>query len=312
MFQRPHCSRTALAVLVVLLAAGSASAQIARVSGIVRDVNGQPLRGALVTAESGSGSATATTDDNGRFTIIGLRPGTWKFEVQAPSYLTETGEMVVRAIGGQNQPVMIALRRSGYENTGPLGNLPSRDLQAQLTAADSLFDEQRWKEAIDAYGALLAKAPSLTAINLQIAAAHRHLKDYDAAIGAYQVVLKSDPGSEKAHVGISMTSLERGDAEAAERALREAARAAAPGRQVLYSLAELEMSRGRATEAEDWYEKAVSADPSWGKPLYRLGELAMTRGDQGSATRYLREVIAVDPSSPEADLAKAALDRLNK
>jgi hypothetical protein len=38
----------------------------------------------------------------------------------------------------------------------------------------------------------------------------------------------------------------------------------------------------------------------------------MTRGDQGSATRYLREVIAVDPSSPEADLAKAALDRLNK
>jgi tetratricopeptide (TPR) repeat protein len=81
---------------------------------------------------------------------------------------------------------------------------------------------------------------------------------------------------------------------------------------VLYSLAELEMSRGRATEAEDWYEKAVSADPSWGKPLYRLGELAMTRGDQGSATRYLREVIAVDPSSPEADLAKAALDRLNK
>jgi tetratricopeptide (TPR) repeat protein len=312
LLQRPHGFRTALAVLFLLLAAGSASAQIARVSGIVRDVNGQPLRGALVTAESGSGSATATTDDNGRFSIIGLRPGTWTFEVQAPSYITETGQMVVRAIGAQNQPVTIALRRSGVANSGPLGSLPSRDIQADLSAADSLFEEQRWNDAIDAYAVLLKKAPTLTAINLQIAAAHRHLKNYDGAIDAYQTMLKADPANEQAHVGISMTSLDRGDTQAAQRALLEAAAAPSPGRQVLYSLAELEMSAGRLAEATSWYEKAASADRSWGKPLYRLGEMAMTSGDESSAARYLGEVIAVDPSSPEAVLAKEALDRLNK
>jgi tetratricopeptide (TPR) repeat protein len=79
---------------------------------------------------------------------------------------------------------------------------------------------------------------------------------------------------------------------------------------VFYSLAELQMSQGRTTDAVDSYQKAASADPSWGKPRYRLGELAMAGGDQGSAARYLGEAIAVDPASPEAELAKAALDRL--
>jgi predicted Zn-dependent protease len=306
--QHRHDLLSAAVAAFLFLAASSVDAQVARVSGIVRDVTGEPLRGALVTAETGAGVITATTDDNGRFLIVGMRAGRWKFEVQAPGYHPETGEMSVRS-AGVNQPVTIALRRAGLFSSEPLGKVAGADLQEMLTAASALFDEQKWNEAIEAYRAILAKAPSIVAINLQIAAAHRNRKDYPAAIAAYQGLLKSQPANEKAWVGIAMANLESGNSQAAEKVLLQAAETTG-GREVFYSLAELQKSEGRAADAANWYQKAASADPSWGKPRYRLGELALAGGDQGRAAKYLGEAIAVDPASPEAELAKAALARL--
>jgi Tfp pilus assembly protein PilF len=300
----------ALVAFTILLTV-PAAAQIARVNGVVRSVTGEPLRGALVTADSGTGIVTAATDDNGRFTIVGMRSGRWKFEVQAPGYLTESGEIQVRSIGPQNTPITIALRRSGLVYSGPLADVAGRDLQPQLSAADALFEQQRWEEALVAYRAILTRAPSLTAVGLQIATVYRHQKNFPAAAEAYQTVLKTEPDNSQALVGLSAVNLERGDAQAAEQVLMAAAATPTAGREVFFGLGELHASQGHAPQAIEWYQKAAGADPSWGKPRYKLGELAMTNGDVASGTRYLEEVLAVDPLSPEATLAKTALDRLN-
>jgi tetratricopeptide (TPR) repeat protein len=300
------------ALLLWLGGAAPAFAQVARVSGVVRDLNGQPLRGALITVDAGAGSITAATDEDGRFSVIGMRSGVWKFEAQAPGYLTEAGEIRVRALGLSNPPLAIALRRSGMSNTGPLAGLPARDLQQQLSTADALFDQQKWTEAVTAYRAVLTRAPSLTAINLQIASAHRNRGDHAAAIEAYRALLASDPGNDDALAGIAATHLERGDTQSAEQALREPAASPDAGRLVLFGLAELLTSQGREVEAVEWYEKAAAVDPFWGRPRYRLGELALAQGNRADAARYLGEVIAVDPASPEATLAAITLDQLKQ
>jgi tetratricopeptide (TPR) repeat protein len=300
------------ALLLWLGGADVAIAQVARVSGMVRDLNGRPLRGALVTVDAGAGAVTAATDEDGRFSVIGMRSGVWKFEAEAPGYLAETGEVRVRALGLSNPPLTIALRRSGMNNTGPLAGLPARDLQQQLSAADALFDQQKWTEAVAAYRAVLARAPSLTAINLQIASAHRNRQDHAAAIETYRALLASDPANDDALAGIAATHLERGDAQAAEQVLREAATNPEARRQVPFGLAELLTSQGRQAEAVEWYEKAAAVDPFWGRPRYKLGELALAQGNSADAARYLDEVIAVDPASPEATLAAAALEQLKQ
>ena len=64
-----------LAALFVVALAASAAAQTGRVGGIVKDEAGNPIKGATVTAENPGASPssfTATTDDKGRFSIIGL------------------------------------------------------------------------------------------------------------------------------------------------------------------------------------------------------------------------------------------------
>src|SRR4051794_29603348 len=89
-----------VAVLLALASARPASAQIAagRVAGTVRDEAGRPLSGATITAsnpDQAPSTFTATTDDKGRFGMVGLHRGSWVFAIAAPGFQTlhATGEV---------------------------------------------------------------------------------------------------------------------------------------------------------------------------------------------------------------------------
>jgi Flp pilus assembly protein TadD len=301
-----------VAFLIVLLIAGPTAAQTGRVGGVVRDEDNQPLRSVTITATSADASAaafTATTDDRGRFSLAGLRPGTWTFSAQAPGYSVEEISLPVRAIGPANPPLTFTLRQLSTVAGTRLGNIAVRDFQTQLSAAETLFAEQRWSEALDAYQALLARAPSISTLNLRIAAIHRQRREHDQAIDAYQTLLATDPRNEQAIIGLAMTRVEQGNPQAALDELLKAA-SDRPGAETLYTLGELYRSQAKMEEAARWYQRAAEANRSWAKPRYRLGELALAAGNKDDAARHWREVIAVAPRSPEAELAKAALDGL--
>src|ERR1043166_7519510 len=158
----------------------------------------------------------------------------------------------------------------------------------------------------------MAKAPSLSVINVQIAAAYRNKKEYDNAIAAYNDLLKSDPNNEKAKIGIGMTNLEKGDLKAAEETLTKAAETANPTREVFYNLGEVKFAAGQTDEAAKWYQKAVDLDGTWGKPLLKLAFVALNKGDNAGALKYSEKVVAVDPTSAEAAAAKQLIDQLKK
>jgi Tfp pilus assembly protein PilF len=316
---RLHFSRAAVVAafaLALVTIAGPATAQTGRVGGQVKDDTGQPIKGATVTAENPSASPssfTATTDDKGRFSIIGLRGGSWKFTVQAPGFGPESGSMQVNTIGAPNPPLSFSLKKGGgAAATGALGGAAAKDLQAELASADALYNAQKWDEAVAAYRAIMTKAPSLTVINLQIAAAYRNKKDYDAALAAYNDLLKADPNNDKAKIGVGMTNLEKGDIEAAEKTLREASQSTNATREVFYNLGEVLFAKSKVDDAVAAYTRASQMDPRWGKPLFALGKVALNKGDTKGAIDAFNKVIEMDPTSPEAAQAKAVVDQLKK
>jgi Flp pilus assembly protein TadD len=309
--------RGVLAALCVAALAGSALAQTGRVGGIVKDEAGQPIKGATITAENPNASPssfTATTDDKGRFSIIGLKTGQWNFTAQAPGFAPEMGKLPVATIGAPNPPLTFTLKKGGGSAApgSALGSMAAKDLQADLAAADLLYNSQKWDESIAAYRAIMAKAPSLGVINLQIAAAYRNKKEYDNAITAYNDLLKSDPKNDKAIVGIGMTNLEKGDLKAAEDTLTKAAEGGSPTREVFYNLGEVKFAKGQADDAAKWYQKAVDTDANWGKPLLKLAFVALNKGDNPAALKLAEKVVVVDPTSPEAAQAKALIEQLKK
>ena len=302
-----------LAVLLTAAAAQSVSAQIGRVGGVVKDERGEPIRGAVVIAENPDvkpDSLTTTTDDKGRFAMIGLRSGTWLLTAYAPGFIGQTGDVIVRQ-GPGVRPVAFSLRKL-VAPPSVLGSVAANDLQTELAAADQLYNNMRWDQAITAYRTILAATPALTVINLQIAAAYRNKREFDKAISVYNDLLKVDPNNDKAKIGIALTSVEKGDLQAAEQSLEIAAQAPGATREVFYNLGEVKLSKNMADEATRAYERASRADPSWGKPLFALGRVAMNKGNKGGAIRYFEKVIEIDPMSPEAAQARTSIEQLEK
>jgi Flp pilus assembly protein TadD len=303
-----------LAAWLLLALAGNASAQVGRVTGTVKDERGDPIRGATIIAENPDASPssfTASTDDKGRFAIIGLRSGLWSFRSGAPGYSTDAGELNVRSLPGVTPPVAFRLQKLAVPPSA-LGSVAAKDLQTSLASADSLFNNQQWDAAINAYKQILNQSPSLSVINLQIAAAYRNKGAFDDAINAYNELLRLDPSSDSAKVGIAMTNFEKGNLDVAERTLEAASQAPGATREVFYDLGEVRRARSQGAQAVQAYERAAEVDPTWGKPPLALGRIAMDKGDAAAARKYFQIVMDVDPVSPEAAQATTMLRQLEQ
>src|SRR5215471_5854950 len=88
-----------VATVLFTTIAGSALAQGSRVVGIVKDDTGQPIKGATLSLENPDAiprNFTATSDDRGRFAIIGLKSGEWSIVAQAPGFVADAGRVQVR------------------------------------------------------------------------------------------------------------------------------------------------------------------------------------------------------------------------
>ena len=237
--QRLLFLRTVLAALLVTVLASAATAQSGRVNGVVKDDDGQPIKGATVTAENDNigGSYSASTDDKGRFSIIGLRPGQWIFMAVAPGHGADGGRLGVRANSNLNPPMTFTLKRTGPGIGGALERVSAKELQGSLTAAETLFSQKKWDEAIAAYRSILSSAPPLNVVHLQIAAAYLGKQDYERATAAYNDLLKIEPSNEKAAVGLAAIKSQQGDSMAAEETLMRAVQGPETGREMFYARA---------------------------------------------------------------------------
>src|SRR5258708_27966917 len=252
---------------VVLATAGAALAQGSRVVGVVKDETGQPIKGATLSLENPEAiprNFTATSDERGRFAVLGLKAGEWSIVAQAPGFVADATRVQVRV----TTPVapVFTLRRAPLPPPSVLGNVGAKALQTELKNADQQFNAQQWDQAIATYKNILARAPALTVLDLQIGAAYRNKKDYDHAIAVYNDLLKSDPSNDKARIGLALAYMEKGDLASAETTLSAAAQAHRASKEGLYSLGEVEAARGKADAATSWYQKASASDPYCGRP----------------------------------------------
>ena len=303
-----------MAALVV--SAVPAAAQTGRIGGTVKDATNQsPLKGATITAENPGASPssfTATTDDKGRYSIIGLKTGTWKITAVAPGFQPSSGQVPVRSLGAPMPPVDFALAPGASGPAGAMAGVNTKELQADIQKATDLANSGQHDAAIAAYQAILTKTPALTMINGQIAQVQRMKKDYDGAIASYQKILAADANNDKAKIEIGMTYLEKNDFANAEKTLLEVAQSVNANREVFYNLGEVKFAKGETDEAVKYYERASQMDTNWGKPIFKLGLAKLQKADTAGAIELMNKVIAADPNSAEAAQAKALIEQLKK
>jgi len=168
------------------------------ISGVVRDINDQPIAGATVIGENSQWQRRVDTDTNedGRFSFVGLQTGRWLFIVRGRGYQPVQGFAYVRGsgLGGRVSFVMETDPLNPVApQTGVLANLRADELQEALSAADLLFDTGEYDKAIEAYQAVLTTVPQLTSLHLQIGHAYKGKNDYQRALAAYRAIPTTSP-----------------------------------------------------------------------------------------------------------------------
>ncbi len=302
-------------IVALVMSAMPALAQTGRIGGTIKDTNGQPIKGATVVAEnpaSAPSSFTATTDDRGRYSMIGLKAGSWKVTASAPGFAPSAGKVPIKTIGAPMPPVDFTLAPGAPAAGGALAGVNTKELQGELAKADAMVAAKDYAGAISVYEAMIAKVPALTALQLQIGGLYRQQKQYDQAIATYQKVPEGDTNSDKAKIEIGMTQLEKGDLAAAETTLMAVAQSTSANKEVFYNLGEVKFAKGETDEAVKYYQRAVDIDPNWGKPLFKMGLAKLQKADTAGALEIMNKVVQVDPNSGEAAQAKALIEQLKK
>jgi len=196
--------------------AAPAAAQSARAAGVVRDTAGHPIRSAIVRAlneDARPSEVTSTTDNKGRFAMIGLAGGTWTFVAEAPGFLGQRADVPVR-VGG-TPPITFLLAH----DPGPLPNALDRNIVQAIADANALRDQGRYDQAIAAYQELRTRNPTLTSLNLVLADAYRRRAEqetdraaqqklYDQALATYGELLKDGATNARAQAELESTRAE--------------------------------------------------------------------------------------------------------
>jgi tetratricopeptide (TPR) repeat protein len=189
-----------LALLVACSgAAAAAQGLIARVAGTVRDDAGKPVPGATITAtnpEQAPSTFTATTDDKGRFGILGLRRGAWVFAIAAPGFQTARATGDVQA-GRPNPPLNVRLLRGAAPPTST-SILTGAEIQTKIDAAESAAASGDVSAAVNGYRDLVTKVPALTTAYLRMGALLEQKGDAAAALEAYRELARLEPGNARA------------------------------------------------------------------------------------------------------------------
>ena len=306
-----RCLLVIALLLAVAVPPAMAQATAGRMSGRVVDDDGEGLAGAAILTEApGRNPIDTTTDDGGRFSLIGFSSGQWRVTVTLEGYEVAPSVVQVSQQGVASANFTMARILSGFERMlgeEALEGLDAAALEDTLRAADAAFDGQQYDTAIAGYNDLLRQLPALTYLHLNVGNAYRAKGEYETALTSYEQLAGDPERGEQAKVEIARTRLAMGDLDAAAGIAGAGADAS---REDLYNLGEVDFARGDVDAAAGWYEKATMVDPTWEKPWFKLALVALNKGDMETAKQNFLKVVDIAPNSEDGVQAQATLSAL--
>src|ERR1041385_9206289 len=173
------------AVLTLSMAVTAAGQTAGRITGTIKDPDGKPIKGATVRAtnEAVNARIPSTTDDKGRFAMIGVRSGRWIIVAEAPNFLPLQG---TADVSSSNMPVLsLTLQR----DPGPMPGALVKTIGEDVAAAEALHRAGKLDDAISAYQTIQSKNARLTTVTLVLASFYRETAEQEKSPAAKLTLL---------------------------------------------------------------------------------------------------------------------------
>jgi len=291
--------------LVLLVATGVALAQMGsgRITGAIADPEGNGIEGAVISFVDRTGKKLkGTSDEKGKWAILGFRSGTYDFNIEAEGYQTRIEQKPVRELAQNKLDVVLVPLLAASDRAMESSN-------ALLTEANELLKQEQYHKAIAKYEELLEAQPSFYQAHEFIGIAYREMGDYDAALAEFEEVLVADGRHAGALISIGDVLVSQQKLEEAlvyfEKAVDQTTDAIVP-----FNAAEIYFGQQNAAKAAEFYRIATEYKPDWPDAHLKLGYAYLNTGDLESAKTSFQKVVEVAPDSPQAEMAQDALSSL--
>ncbi|HEU5450522.1 MAG TPA: carboxypeptidase regulatory-like domain-containing protein [Terriglobales bacterium] len=312
-----------VAVLALLLAAPAFSQAVGNLKGAVRDTDGKPMVGAVVTLTNDAGKKyEATTDEKGNYSITGIVAGEYTltltqngvpaFNAKLPiKAANEVQDLDLGKLGGmsaEQRKQAEEIRKKNAEIAKENQKIQGlNQLLAQAKQAEDAGNPQQAVQILtqaaqsdptrDLLWARLAEAQKKVAATASSATDKK--EGFGAAVEDYKkaIAIKPLPGYYN-NMGDAMARA--GDFQASMQAFEQAA-TADPANAAMYYYNEgaVMTNAGKTDDAVAAFDKAIKANPQQPEPYYQKGVALL-----GKAT--------VDPKSGAVKAPPEAAEAFNK
>jgi tetratricopeptide (TPR) repeat protein len=282
-----------LAVVVFGLGPELRAQVFARVSGTVTAEDGKPIAGVKVILVSPDGEKQETaTDEKGTWRLVNVRPGPWEIGFLAQGFESRNFNINLSAIK-DNPPVNIKLAR-----------VP----ESPFSAADALYKEQKYQEALREYQRVLAAQPELYQAYVQIGLCYYQLGDLDNALAFFEKGLGKTPASPVILINLAAIYLGRGDLEKGVQYIKQVDEKSITDPSLFYNIGVLFFKEGHIDLAIEYLQKCLAVDGKYVEGSYQLGLAFLNKGQGDEAKKCFQKVIELAPGSEKAEFAKKILE----
>jgi tetratricopeptide (TPR) repeat protein len=313
-----------LIALLLLVAASLAASEDwrgnNRLTGIVVDKKtGAPVKGATVKLriqKGAKGGPDTTTDNGGKWAVLGLAAGGWNIDIDAPGYVTVQGSLSVKE--GERlpprkvemEPAIIASaaapEAAAVEEVKIGGQVVSKDIAEAVEAGNVALTAKNFKDAVASYEKASAALPTFMPIRFALARAYYGAGDLKKAIATMGDVYTADPANARNAMLYANMLLEDGQLEKGK-AIVDKLPADATDTTALTNIGIVLMNKKQPAAARDYFTKVIEANPKDADGYYYRGLATIQAGKPKDAKADLQKVIELAPDSDQAKEAKEYL-----
>lgn len=185
------------------------------------------------------------------------------------------------------------------------------ELKEAETEAKNLYDEGRYKDAIEYLTALLKKDPKNPVYWNQLGSVYAQLNSFDNAIISYKNAIKYDPKNIKSMYNLGLIYSEKGSKKEAKKVIEDALKISPKNPLLQAALGNVLIDEENYDKAQKVYEQIVTVKPDFDIGHFNLGVINYQKRDLKTAQKNYEDVLKINPDDMEAKQNLAAIYILN-
>ncbi len=281
-----------------------------RTQGIVMDEQGNLLEGVKVKlrwAKAGSGFDTLT-DSKGVWKASWIRGGAWNIDFEKAGYAPKNISVVISSF--TRNPVIDVKMKKTEAKAG--GLVLTDELKEDFKKGNMLYEEGKYKEAIEGFKVILENYPDAYVINTNIGNCYFQMGDYNQAEEYFMKVLEKEPENPKVIIAIGNCYSNREDTEKALEWYKKIEIEKIEDPVVLYNIGTYFSNTSQYNEALKYYQRSVDIQKDFLDGIYQLGLSHLAMQNKAEALKEFENYLDYDPDSERATQVKAFIEYLKK